>query len=247
MNELWVAGLLAVVAFLYASVGHGGASGYIAVMVLLGFAPDVVRPTALVLNLFVSAMAFAQFTHAGHFRWTSFWPFAVASVPMAWLGARITLDAQVYKRVLAVCLVVAVARLLGLFGGTEVPQRKPPLMIALTIGALLGLIAGMIGIGGGIVLSPVLLIFGWSTAKESAAISAAFIFVNSLAGLSSISATLFDPAAGIFGYQHLVWVAAALAGGSLGAFIGAQRFSQMNLRQVLGGVLLLASFKLFFA
>lgn len=149
MNEVALALLLALVAFLYASVGHGGASGYIAVMTLLGFAPDMVRPTALVLNLFVSAMAFAQFARAGHFRWTLFWPFAVASVPLAWVGARIHLDTLLYKRILAVCLVFAVARLLGVFGGGDERRGSPALFVAIGLGAVLGLVSGMIGIGGG--------------------------------------------------------------------------------------------------
>ncbi|HRF82020.1 MAG TPA: sulfite exporter TauE/SafE family protein [Flavobacteriales bacterium] len=244
MNEATLALLLALVAFLYASVGHGGASGYIAVMTLLGFAPEEVRPKALLLNLFVSAMAFAQFSRAGHFRWKLFWPFAVASVPMAWIGARIQLDVLVYKRVLALCLVFAVARLLGVFGRGDGPDRSPAWPVALGIGALLGLVSGMIGIGGGILLSPVLLLFRWSTAKESAAVSAAFIFVNSLAGLISLGAS---SGSGLFDRDHVVWVGAALLGGSLGAYIGAQRFSQLRLRQVLGVVLLFASIKLFFA
>ncbi|TXI78447.1 MAG: sulfite exporter TauE/SafE family protein [Flavobacteriales bacterium] len=244
MNEASIALLLAVVAFLYASVGHGGASGYIAVMTLLGFAPEMVRPTALLLNLFVSAMAFAQFTWAGHFRMGLFWPFAVASMPMAWLGARIQLDVVVYKRVLAVCLAVAVARLLGLFGGGDERKAPPHLFVALAIGAVLGLISGMIGIGGGVLLSPLLLVFGWSTAKESAAISAAFIFVNSAAGLVSMAVS---KGLGMFGPDHFIWIAAALAGGSLGAYVGARRFTQLRLRQVLAVVLLFASFKLFIA
>lgn len=244
MNELTIARLLALVAFLYASVGHGGASGYIAVMTLLGFAPEVVRPTALTLNLFVSAMAFAQFTRAGHFRWRLFWPFAAASMPMAWMGARIHLDVVVYKRILAVCLLIAVGRLLGFFGGGDERKAPPALAVALAIGAVLGLISGMIGIGGGILLSPLLLVFGWSTAKESAAVSAAFIFVNSAAGLVSLA---FAKGLGFFGNEHLIWISAALVGGSLGAYVGARHFSQLRLRQVLGAVLLFASFKLFFA
>jgi len=244
MNEASIALLLAVVAFLYASVGHGGASGYIAVMTLLGFAPEMVRPTALLLNLFVSAMAFAQFTWAGHFRMGLFWPFAVASMRMAWLGARIQLDVVVYKRVLAVCLSVAVARLLGLFGGGDERKAPPHLFVALAIGAVLGLISGMIGIGGGVLLSPLLLVLGWSTAKESAAISAALIFVNSAAGLVSMAVS---KGLGMFGPDHFIWIAAALAGGSLGAYVGARRFTQLRLRQVLAVVLLFASFKLFIA
>ncbi|HOY27813.1 MAG TPA: sulfite exporter TauE/SafE family protein [Flavobacteriales bacterium] len=244
MNEVALALLLALVAFLYASVGHGGASGYIAVMTLLGFAPDMVRPTALVLNLFVSAMAFIQFARAGHFRWKLFWPFAVASVPLAWVGARIHLDTLLYKRILAVCLVFAVARLLGVFGGGDERRGSPALFVAIGLGAMLGLVSGMIGIGGGILLSPLLLLFGWSTAKESAAISSAFIFVNSLAGLGSLAAS---EGFGMFNGDHLLWISAALLGGTCGAYVGAQRFSQVRLRQVLGGVLLFASIKLFFA
>ncbi|MBL7945153.1 MAG: sulfite exporter TauE/SafE family protein [Flavobacteriales bacterium] len=244
MNEVTLALLLALVAFLYASVGHGGASGYIAVMTLLGFLPDMVRPTALLLNLFVSAMAFVQFTRAGHFRWKLFWPFAVASMPMAAVGARIQLDTIVYKRILAICLVFAVARLLGAFGGGEERRNSPTHYLALCIGASLGLVSGMIGIGGGILLSPVLLLFGWSTAKESAAISAAFIFVNSLAGLGSLA---ISQGVDLFNGQHLLWIGAALIGGTAGAYVGAQRFSQVRLRQVLGVVLLFASIKLFFA
>ena len=244
MNDAIIPLLLAVVAFLYASVGHGGASGYIAVMALLGFAPEVVRPTALLLNLFVSAMAFAQFTRAGHFRWRLLWPFALTSVPLAWIGARIHLDVVVYKRILAVCLAVAVARLLGLFGGNDAKNELPHLGIALLIGAVLGLISGMIGIGSGVLLSPLLLVFGWSTAKESAAVSAAFIFVNSAAGLFSMG---FSTGLGVFGLEHFLWIAAALVGGASGAYIGAHRFTQLGLRQVLAVVLLFASVKLFIA
>jgi uncharacterized protein len=243
MNEVTLALLLAMVAFLYASVGHGGASGYIAVMALLGFAPAMVRPTALVLNLFVSAMAFIQFARAGHFRWKLFWPFAMASVPLAWVGVRIHLDTLVYRRILAACLVFAVARLLGVLGGGDERRGSPALFVAIGLGAVLGLVSGMIGIGGGILLSPLLLLFGWSTAKESAAVSAAFIFVNSLAALGSLAAS---EGLGMFTSEHLFWVGAALLGGIFGAYVGAQHFSQARLRQVLGMVLLLASFKLFF-
>ncbi len=244
MNELTIALLLAIVAFLYASVGHGGASGYIALMTLLGFAPDVVRPTALTLNLFVSAMAFAQFARAGHFRWKLFWPFAIASVPLAWIGARVHLDTLLYKRILAICLAIAVARLFGFFGGGDERRDPPAMWLALVIGAVLGLVSGMIGIGGGILLSPPLLLFGWSTAKESAAVSAAFIFVNSAAGLVSLA---FSEGLEVHTPDQLVWIAAAVVGGTLGAYVGAQRLSQLRLRHVLGIVLLLASFKLFFA
>ncbi len=233
---------LLVIAFLYASVGHGGASGYLALMAVLGTAPEVIRPTALVLNLFVSCIAFVQFARAGHFRWKLLWPFAVASVPFAWLGARIELDPMVYKRLLAICLLAAVARLFGLFGKGLNVTSAPRIPVALGIGAALGLISGMIGIGGGILLSPILLLFGWSTAKQSAAVSAAFIFVNSAAGIVGLGG--IGPSVGV---EQVGWVAAAVIGGLLGAYTGALRYSEVRLRQVLGAVLLLASVKLFWA
>lgn len=240
--EVWLPILLALIAFLYASVGHGGASGYLAVMSLLGFTNDVMRPTALVLNLFVSAIAFIQFARAGHFQWRVFWPFAVASVPFAWLGGKIELDPTLYKQILAVCLLAAVARLFGLFGTGKQETRFPPVVLAMAIGAVLGLLSGMIGIGGGVLLSPLLLICGWSTVKGSAGVSAAFIFVNSVAGIVALGSTAL-----VMTMDHALWIVAAFAGGLLGAFIGARHYSAVRLKQVLGVVLLLASVKLLFA
>jgi len=240
--EVWLPILLAVIAFLYASVGHGGASGYLAAMSLLGFTTEVMRPTALVLNLFVSAIAFIQFARAGHFQWRVFWPFAVTSVPFAWLGGRIELDPTLYKQILGVCLLAAVARLFGLFGTGKLETRFPPVLLAMAIGAALGLLSGMIGIGGGVLLSPLLLICGWSTVKQSAAVSAAFIFVNSVAGIVALGST-----AVVITMDHALWIVAAFAGGLLGAYIGAKHYSALRLKQVLGAVLLLASVKLLLA
>ncbi|MCB0770793.1 MAG: sulfite exporter TauE/SafE family protein [Flavobacteriales bacterium] len=242
MNEIWIPLILLVVAMLYASVGHGGASGYLAIMALFGFSAEVMRPTALLLNLFVSGIAFVQFQRAGHFKWRLFWPFALASMPFAWLGARIDLDPLIYERILAVCLLVAVARLLGLFGRGDRPVTLPPPSLALFIGAVLGLVSGMIGIGGGILLSPLLLVFGWSTAKESAGISAAFIFVNSASGLIGLG----DLSPVLTGH-HLLWIVAVVVGGTIGGRTGALRITEVRLKQVLSAVLMLASLKLFFA
>ncbi|HRH68024.1 MAG TPA: sulfite exporter TauE/SafE family protein [Flavobacteriales bacterium] len=242
MMEVWLPALLALIAFLYASVGHGGASGYLAAMTLLGFTNDVLRPTALVLNLFVSAVAFSQFARAGHFQWRLFWPFAVASVPFAWLGGRIELEPDLYNRILAICLLAAVARLFGLFGSGKEGTRTPPVVLAMAIGAALGMLSGMIGIGGGVLLSPLLLICGWSTVKESAGVSAAFIFVNSLAGIVALSDTALP-----ITMDHVPWIVAAFAGGMLGSYIGAKHYSAKRLKQVLGAVLLFASVKLLIA
>ncbi len=240
--EVWLPILLALIAFLYASVGHGGASGYLAAMSLLGFTNDVMRPTALVLNIFVSAVAFIQFARAGHFQWRVFWPFAVASIPFAWLGGRVELDPTLYKQILAISLLAAVARLFGLFGTGKEDTRFPPVVLAMTIGAALGLLSGMIGIGGGVLLSPLLLVCGWSTVKESAGVSAAFIFVNSVAGIVALGGTAVEMT-----MDHALWIVAAFVGGLLGAYVGARHYTAVRLKQVLGAVLLLASVKLFFA
>lgn len=240
MNELLLVGLIAVVAFAYALVGHGGASGYIALLTLAGFSIAVVRPSALVLNICVSAVAFAHYAAAGHFRWRLFWPFAVLAVPAAWLGAQVELDPLLYKRVLAMCLLVAVARLFGLFRGGEGPQREVPVPVALIIGAVLGLVSGLIGIGGGILLSPLLLLFRWADARTAAATSALFILVNSLAGIAALWSRTVT-----FGPQVLTWVGVAVLGGVLGGWTGARRLPELRLRQALGVVLIFAAIKLF--
>ncbi len=239
MSEGVILLLVAAVAFAYALVGHGGASGYLALMGVLGFAPEVMRPTALLLNICVSLIACIQFSAAGHFRWKLFWPFAVASVPLAYLGGRVGLDPLWYKRALALCIIVAALRLLGLFGPGKRAQRDVPLLLALIIGAIIGLLSGMLGIGGGILLSPVLLLCAWADAKGAAAISAPFILVNSIAGLLGSSSEAFH-----IDWTMLLWAGTAVIGGILGSWIGARKAPEPRLRQALGAVLLLASIKL---
>ncbi|MBK8340677.1 MAG: sulfite exporter TauE/SafE family protein [Flavobacteriales bacterium] len=239
MDPILLTGLLAVVAFAYALVGHGGASGYLALMALAGLSIAVMRPSALILNLFVSAIAFTQYARAGHFRWKTFWPFAVLSVPMAWVGARIVLDPVIYKGVLAFCLLFAVARLFGLFGQRSAAQRPVPFFAALGIGAVLGLLSGMIGIGGGILLSPILMLCHWADAKTTAATSALFIFVNSAAGIAGVFAT-----GEVLPSEMLPWILAAGCGGLLGSWLGSNHLPELRLRQALGSVLLFASVKL---
>lgn len=173
-------GLLFVIAFLYASVGHGGASGYLALMAIFSFSPEVMKPTALLLNLFVSAVSFIQFYRGGHFKWKIFWPFAIASVPMAFAGAHITVDGFIYKKILGALLIIPVIRFF-FFPNIKVGEiKKTNFALSLLIGGAIGFLSGMIGIGGGIILSPVLLLLKWTDQKQTAAISAAFIFVNSL-------------------------------------------------------------------
>lgn len=234
--------LLFLVAFLYSSVGHGGASGYLALMAFFSFAPETMRPTALILNLFVSLTAFVQYYRGGHFRWRLFWPFALASIPAAFIGGLIVMDAEWYKKILGVLLLFPVIRLVGVKFNSENTDKEQTLPASLLIGAAIGLFSGMIGIGGGIILSPVILLLHWAKMKETAAVSALFIFVNSLAGLAGIFTKGFE-------YQpEIVWmIGIAFVGGLLGAYLGAKRFNHLFLKRLLAVVLLMASIKLIFA
>jgi len=226
---------------MYASVGHGGASGYLALMALFNTDPSIMKPTALLLNLFVSLTAFIQFYRGGHFKWKIFLPFALASIPLSFVGGLITLDAAIYKKILGVLLLIPVARFMFSQKVHEEQYRSARLWISLSVGAAIGLLSGLIGIGGGIILSPILLLMGWTNQKQTAAISALFIFVNSLAGLGG------QLAKGIsFSTNMLSMVAVAFAGGLLGAWFGAMKFNQRILQYFLAAVLALASFKLIF-
>jgi uncharacterized membrane protein YfcA len=235
--------LIAIVAFLYASVGHGGASGYLALMILFGMNIETMKTSALILNTMVSSIAFYQYYKKGFFKWSMLLPFIILSIPLAFVGAKINIETHTYKIILAVCLVIATARIIGLLGKSTSDQNKTiNFTAALFIGALIGLISGIIGIGGGIILTPVLLLLNWASIKESAAISAAFIFVNSIAGLAAkpFSIAILDT-------NMYVWITAALLGGSAGAYFGSHKFNNQILKYVLSAVLLLACTKLIFS
>jgi uncharacterized protein len=233
--------LLFVVAFLYASVGHGGASGYLALMAIFSVAPEEMKPTALLLNLFVSLTAFVQYYRGGHFLWKIFWPLALFSVPFAFIGGLITIDAGMYKKMLGLLLLIPVARFV-FFRNTRVEEIQPvkPWLSGI-MGAGIGWLSGLIGIGGGIILSPILLLLKWTDQKQTAAISALFIFVNSFAGLmGQVSKGIkFTP-------DMVGWVAIAFAGGLAGAYFGALKFNQNILKYSLAAVLVVASYKLIF-
>lgn len=231
--------LLAVIAFLYASVGHGGASGYLALGALFGISAAVMKPSALLLNLVVSAVAFLQYYRGGYFRWRLFWPFALASVPASFLGSFITLEDSIYKKVLGVLLLFAVLRIAGFFGKGKEQTAMPPLYLALITGAGIGLLSGMIGIGGGIILTPLLLLFGWAGMKETAAVSALFIFVNSISGFAGlmIKGVSLDP-------QVYAWLGIAALAGLLGSWAGSFRFGGLALRGILALTLAIACVKL---
>ena len=229
-------------AFGYASVGHGGASAYIAAMALAGIAPAEMRPIALLLNVLVSSIATFKFFRAGHFRWRLFWPFAAVSIPMAYVGGAITLPGQAYKILVGVVLLYAAVQLWrsGKSGEEMREVREPPLGWAMLIGAGMGLLAGLTGVGGGIFLSPLLLMLGWAGTKQTSAVAAPFILVNSLAGLAAI---FVAKGAALPSY---VWIlaAAVLVGGWLGAEYGSRRFANPVVRRVLAVVLALAGAKM---
>ena len=226
------------VAILYSSVGHGGASGYLAVMALLAVAPEITRPTALLLNVFVASIGTIQFYRAGHFSWKVFWPFAVTSVPFAFIGGMIQLPTNVYKIILGVVLVLAALRLAWKFTN-DAEIKEPKIWLALIIGAIMGLLSGLVGVGGGIFLTPVLLLMNWAETKKAAGISAMFILVNSIAGLAGNYAQVVKLPPNVW-----IWIAAAVVGGIIGSTLGSTRFDSITLRRVLAVVLLFAGVKL---
>jgi len=231
--------LLFAVAFLYASVGHGGASGYLALMALFGMAPSFMKPTALLLNLFVSLSAFILFYRGGHFKWKLFLPFALASIPMSFVGGIIALDADVYKKLLGLLLLIPVARMFFFPNAVETELKKENVGLSIIIGGSIGFLSGLIGIGGGIILSPILLMMRWTNQKQTAAISALFIFVNSLSGLAGQLSNGLELQSGMMSY-----VAVAFCGGIIGGWLGAGKFNQQILKYLLAIVLLVASLKL---
>jgi uncharacterized membrane protein YfcA len=233
--------LLFLVAFLYSSVGHGGASGYLALMALFSISPEVMKPTALLLNLFVSLTSFIQFYRGKHFNWKIFLPFAIASVPMAYVGGMITIDDNIYKKILGILLIIPIIRFLFIANIKVEELKKSNLILSVFIGAAIGFLSGLIGIGGGIILSPVLLLLKWTDMKQTAAISALFIFVNSVSGLAG------QMQKGIhFSPDMYVYVAIAFVGGICGAYFGSLKFKSNILKYMLAVVLIVAVYKLLF-
>jgi uncharacterized membrane protein YfcA len=232
------------VAFLYSSVGHGGASGYLAVLSFFAFAPAFMSTTALVLNILVSATALIAFWKAKHLELGLTWPFIVTSIPAAFLGGLVPVSPRVYQLILAVVLLFAGLRFLleSRSSKGEPALRVPPLLISVPVGALVGFVSGLVGVGGGIFLSPLILIMNWADAKRTATTSAAFIFVNSISGVFG------RVTAGTFALGPLLpFLVAAFVGGLLGSHFGAVQYSGWTIRRLLGIVLSVAATKLFLA
>jgi hypothetical protein len=242
LSQILIVLAIFVVAVLYSSVGHAGASGYLAVMALLSVAPGVTRPTALVLNIFVATIAAFQFYRAGFFDWRVFASFAATSVPFAFLGGMIVLPTNVHKIVLGCVLLITALRLAWSFTPVEEKQIvMPSLWLALILGAVMGLLSGLTGVGGGVFLTPVLLLTNWTEAKKAAGISAVFILVNSISGLLGNYAQIGNLTSSVW-----FWIAAAIVGGIIGSTLGSRRFDSITLRRVLSVVLVIAGLKLIF-
>src|SRR6266567_9525978 len=231
---------IGLIAFLYSSVGHAGASGYIATMTLFGLAPTVIRPTALVLNILVASIGAFQFWRGGHFSWKLFWPFALLSVPGAYFGGYLQLPARILKIIVGLVLLFSAARLF--FRRGDPPAvTPPPLSAALAVGSGIGFLSGLTGTGGGIFLTPLLLFSNWAKTKQASAVSALFILVNSIAGLAGfVSARQSIPALAV------VLSAAAIIGGAIGSYLGSRKFPVRTISILLATVLVIAGCKLIF-
>ena len=235
-----IAVLILVVALLYSTVGHAGASGYLAVMALFSMAPIVMKPTALMLNIIVALIGTVRFARAGFFSWRTFWPFAVTSIPASFIGGSLTLPVSVYKLIVGIVLLYSAVRLFLSAGSADKGKTSlVPIWMALVLGAAIGLLSGLTGVGGGIFLSPVLLLMHWAKTKETSGVSAAFILVNSIAGLlGNVPAISFLPP------DLTYWAPAALLGGWLGTELGTRVLPVSNIRKWLSVVLVLAGLKL---
>jgi len=226
------------IAMLYSSVGHAGASGYIAVMSLLSLAPEVIKPTALSLNILVGSIATWQFYRAGHFSWSLFWPFAALAVPCAFIGGQLNLPTQLFKVLLGLVLLYSAMRFF-VQSKQSTHIHEPPRTQAFLAGAGIGFLSGLTGTGGGIFLTPLLLLMGWADAKRAAAVSALFVLLNSVSGLAgNISATKALPT-----FLLPLLIAAAL-GGLVGSYFGSRRIEPHAIKKLLAMVLLIAGFKL---
>jgi uncharacterized membrane protein YfcA len=238
-----LAALIFAAAILYSSVGHAGASGYLAAMALVGVAPDVMKPTALALNILVASIATARYYRAGYFHWSALWPFAIGSIPLSFVGGAITLPGYLYKPAVGIVLLYAAYRLFrSTLGGAREAADKGidvPTLPAVAWGSGIGLLSGLTGTGGGIFLSPLLLFTGWAGTRPTSGTSAAFILVNSAAGLAGSYASV----------QNLpdalpVWAVAAGVGGIIGSELGSRKLQSESIRRALAAVLVIAGLKL---
>lgn len=245
--ELLLAAMFFIVAALYSSVGHAGASGYIASMALLGFAPEQMRPTALALNLLVGGIGLLRFWRGGHVRWRNVLPFVLASAPAAFLAARVDLPKDSYSLLLGLVLLVAAAGIFRSAGRAEADDaaavgRRVPWAAGLAIGAAIGVLSGLTGTGGAIFLTPLLLFAHWMPTREASGTSVAFVWINSLTGLAGLL-----HAGGQLPPALPLWLGVVAVGALIGTQLGLRWLPVRALRHALGIVLLVAAGKLLFA
>ncbi len=232
--------LIFIGASLYSSVGHGGASAYLAVMALFGLSPALMKPIGLVLNILVSSIATVRFYRARCFSWSVFLPISIAAIPCAYLGGAMTVPSHWYKWIAGVILLFSAGRLLLNNSNTEKKEKRMPWYGAVIAGVIIGFLSGLVGVGGGIFLSPLLLFMGWASAKTTSGVSAAFIFVNSISGLLGLSTNVFELP------TYLPFLAiAAVTGGVIGSWFGSkQKVQNSTILKLLAGVLIIAGLKL---
>lgn len=237
-----VAALFFLVSILYSSVGHGGASGYIVVMGLIGLPTDMIRPVALALNIVVAGLGAIRFARAGHFDWKAALPFVATSIPLAFLGGTIVLPTNIYRPLLGMLLLISAAHLvwrsIGNVSSFDMDSPRVPTVGGLSAGGLIGFVSGLSGIGGGVILSPLVIIMRWASLQQTSAIAAFFIAVNSSAGLLG----------NLISVQQVptvlpIWIGAVLVGAWIGSGLGAWRLSPRYLIWLLAVALLIAGTK----
>ena len=239
-HSLALAALMFMAAVLYASVGHAGASGYLALMALFGLAPEQMKPTALALNVLVAIIATVKFYRVGAFAWRIFLPLAATSIPLAYIGGTLALPGHIYKPLVgAVLLYAAWASLRKANKASSAELRKPPVAVLLGVGAALGFLSGLTGVGGGIFLSPLLLFLRWAEVRVISGIAAAFILVNSIAGL--VGVMRIAPA---LPTALPLWALAVVAGGFIGAEFGSRRLGNPAIVRALAVVLVIGGLKM---
>ena len=238
-NDFFFFLLIPLISFLYSSVGHGGATGYLAIMSLLSVPSILMKQTALLLNLFVSGIAFIQFYRAGYFKKNLFIYFALGSIPASFFGGMLNIDPLIYKRVLSLLLLFATVRIFIKKKRNEENSKSVHYFGALILGVCIGFVSGLIGIGGGIILSPIILFLNWGDIKEAAAVSALFIWVNSFSGLLGQWIT------GVYlSSISILLVILAVIGGVFGSYLGSRKLKNKRLEYFLAVVLISASAKL---
>lgn len=237
---MFLAACIFIVAMLYAGVGHGGASGYLAIMALFSLPPEALKPTALLLNIVVAGVGTWLYCNAGQFSWRVFWPFVVTSIPASFLGGALKLSPELYRPALGLVLLFAAWRLFVRRKEEDYIPKAPPIPMAMIIGGLLGFASGLIGVGGGIFLSPLMILLRWARVREVSGIAALFILVNSISGLLGHMSSLQNVPA----YAPLL-AGVALVGGSLGALGGSRHLPVAAILKVMSLMLVMAGGKMF--